>query len=68
MSQGISRHDEVFKYLKTFQLKNDRLPSSKEAMYDLKIGRVVLYRVLDRLEQAGKLEKIPSSILPYRLK
>lgn len=63
---GVSRYIEVLKYLKEFTSTKNRMPSAKEAMHDIKIGKTVLYRILDRLTELGYMKRIPASIIPYR--
>ena len=55
MVRGISRHEEVLDYLKFFNLTKMRMPTVKEITFDLKIGKGVLYRVLDGLVKDEKL-------------
>ncbi len=67
MARGISRHEEVLKYLKDFQLYHMRMPSYKEILGDLKMGKGVLHRILDNLVKQKKINRIPASLIPYRL-
>jgi hypothetical protein len=68
MARGVSRHDEVLKYLKDFHLYHMRMPSYKEIYGNLKIGHGVLHRILADLVDQGKLIKMPASLIPYRFK
>jgi len=67
MPKGISRHDEIFKFIVTFHLNNFRMPTRKEIIYECKILRGPLQRVLNRLEQKGKLRRIPKEIIEFRI-
>ena len=65
--KGYCRHDEIFSYIKSFQRKHYRLPTRKEIVYDCKIGRGPLQRLINRLEEKGKLKRMPKGILEFRI-
>lgn len=65
--RGISRHDEVLKYLKDFHLYHMRMPTGKEIRHDLKITNGALSRILQGLTRQGKLKKVPIYVLPYKV-
>lgn len=65
--RGVSRYDEVLKYLKDFHLYHMRMPTSKEIRYDLKITNGALSRILVKLANQGKLERIPHWAIPYKV-
>ena len=65
--RGISRHDEVLKYLNDFNLYHMRMPTRKEIMFDCKMGRGPLQRLIGRLEEKGKLKRLPKGILEFRV-
>ena len=65
--RGISRHDEIMTYIKTFQIKNYRMPTRKEIMFDCKIARGPVQRLINRLEEKGRLKRLPKGILEFRI-
>lgn len=65
--RGISRYDEVLKYLNDFNLYHMRMPTSKELQYDLKISHGALSRILQGLTKQGKLKKVPMYVIPYKV-
>ena len=65
--QGVSRHNEVLKYIADFRLYYDRMPCAKEIQHDLKISRTVLSRILMKLVQRGRLVPTPRHCLAYRV-
>ncbi len=67
MTRGVSRHDEVFKYLKAFEIKNYRMPTTKEVCYDIKISKGPLYRILLSLADKGFLKHVPTHTIPYKV-
>lgn len=67
MTRGVSRHDEVLKYLKAFEIKNFRMPTTKEVCYDIKIGKGPLARILRSLTDKGYLKQMPIHALNYRI-
>lgn len=38
MGKGVSRYDEVLNYLEIFYIKNGKMPTIKQAQYDLSMG------------------------------
>jgi DNA-binding HxlR family transcriptional regulator len=63
MIVGIAKRDnEVIKYLIAYQAKHFRMPTRKEVCFDLKIWPGVLDRVLKRLENEGRVKRIPISL------
>ena len=65
--RGVKRHEEVLDYIKKFNLYHMRMPAYKDMIGELKIGKGPLHRILKRLVEDKKLEKLPSSTLPYRI-
>lgn len=65
--RGISRHDEVLNYLRAFQSRHFRMPTSKELKYDLKMSHGVLFRILNNLVFRGKIKRITPHVLPYKV-
>ena len=65
--QGVSRHNEVLKYIADFRLYYDRMPCAKEIQHDLKISRTVLSRILMKLVERGRLVPTPRHCLAYRV-
>jgi hypothetical protein len=67
MSKGISRHDEIIKYIKAFEIKNYRMPTRKEIIYHCEIGRGSLQRIIYSLVKQGRLKSMPKGILEFRV-
>lgn len=65
--RGVSRHEEVLKYFKDFNLYHMRMPTRKEMMHDLKIGNGSINRILNRLVEKKLLKRIPERTLPYKV-
>ena len=65
--RGISRHNEIMKYIKDFNLYNSRMPTRKEIMFDCKIARGPVQRLINRLEEKGRLKRLPKGILEFRI-
>lgn len=68
--KGISRHDEVLKYLKKYKTKYKKMPTVKTAMRDLKISsRGNLLRILEALVINKKLKELPKIeyVLRYKI-
>jgi DNA-binding MarR family transcriptional regulator len=67
MMRGISRHDEIMKYIKDCKLYYNRMPTRKEIMFDCKMTRGALQRLIYRLEEKGRLERLPKGILEFKV-
>lgn len=67
MPRGICRHDEIIKFMKDFNLYNMRMPTRKEIMFGCKIGRGPMQRIIDRLAELGRLERLPKGILEFKV-
>ena len=67
MMRGISRHDEIMKYIKDFNLYNNRMSTRKEIMFDCKITRGAMQRLIDNLANKGRLKRLPKGILEFRI-
>lgn len=67
MAKGISRHDEIIKYIKDFEIKNFRMPTRKEIMYHCKIGRGPLQRIIYSLVRQDRLKPLPKGILEFKV-
>jgi len=63
----ISRHDEIMKYIKDHELYYERMPTRKEIIWHCKIGRGPLQRLINRLEEKGRLKRLPKGILEFRI-
>ena len=67
VSKGISRHNEIMNYIKKFYIKNNRMPTRKEIMFDCKIVRGPLQRLIYSLVEKGRLERLPKGILEFKV-
>lgn len=67
MSRGRSRHAEILKSIKDFELYNMRMPTRKELMFQCKIGRGSLQRIIRTLEEKKKLKRLPRGILEFKI-
>ena len=67
MPKGTCRQTEVLDYIKGFHSIKCRMPTAKELMYDLKMGRGTINRIFKALVRDSKLERIPEFVIPYRV-
>jgi predicted transcriptional regulator of viral defense system len=65
--RGISRHKEVMHFIINFQAKHNRMPTRKEIVWYLEIGRGPLQRLLNSLEEKGCLKRLPKGILEFSI-